>query len=114
MVTQEYIVKITKQQKNEGDGVVKSYDGKINCGDVCSNTYKKDSVVTFSATPNKGSTFAGWLSASLDCAGTGSCTVTIDKAKTVKAVFVGDYELNIVNISKDGGTGRVRSSPSGL
>jgi hypothetical protein len=112
--TQEYIVKITKQHNNEGDGVVKSYDGKINCGEVCSNSYKQDSVVTFSATPNKGSAFAGWLPASLDCAGTGSCKVPIDNAKNVKAVFVGDLELNIVNISKDGGKGRVTSSPWSL
>jgi hypothetical protein len=111
---QEYIVKMTKGSTNQGDGVVKSYDGKINCGEVCSNSYKQDSVVTFSATPNKGSTFAGWLPASLDCAGNGSCSVSIDKAKSVKAVFVGDLELNIVNISKDGGKGRVTSSPWSL
>jgi hypothetical protein len=112
--TIEYIVKITKKHKNEGDGVVKSYDGKINCGEVCSNSYKQDSIVTFSATPNQGSTFVGWAPVSLNCSGTGPCSVPIDKAKSVKAFFVGDFELAIVNISKNCGGGRVTSSPWAL
>ena len=112
--TVKYKLKTAKTKKNSGDGVITSSDSNINCGDVCSNTYAKDTLVTLSASPNFGSTFTGWVSSSANCTGTGSCTVKIDKAKTIKAVFVGDYQLKIVNISKHGGSGRVRSSPSGI
>jgi hypothetical protein len=112
--TVKYKLKTTKTKKNSGDGVVTSSDSNINCGDVCSNTYTKDTLVTLSASANLGSTFTGWVSSAANCTGTGSCTVKIDKAKTIKAVFVGDYQLKIVNISKNGGSGRVRSSPSGI
>jgi hypothetical protein len=112
--TVKYKLKTAKTKKNSGDGVITSSDSNINCGDVCSNTYAKDTLVTLSASPSLGSTFTGWVSSSANCTGTGSCTVRIDKAKTVKAVFVGDYQLKIVNISKHGGSGRVRSSPSGI
>jgi hypothetical protein len=112
--TVKYQLKTTKTKKNSGDGVVTSSDSNINCGDVCSNTYAKDTLVILSASANFGSTFTGWVSSSANCTGTGSCTVKIDKAKTIKAVFVGDYQLKIVNISKHGGSGRVRSSPSGI
>jgi hypothetical protein len=112
--TKAYIVKVTKKQANKGSGVVKSSDRKIDCGEACSSSYKQGSVVTFFATADQGSTFTGWAPASLDCEGTGPCRVSIDKAKKVQARFVGDYELNLVNISKDGGKGRVTSSPWSL
>ncbi|MBP1746321.1 MAG: Flagellar hook-length control protein FliK [Deltaproteobacteria bacterium] len=109
-----YMVKVIKKQANKGAGVVKSYDRKIDCGEACSSSYKQGSVVTFLATPDQGSTFTGWAPASLGCEGTGPCRVSIDNAKKVQARFVGDYELNLVNISKDGGKGRVTSSPWSL
>lgn len=109
-----YGVTVIKKQANNGTGVVKSYDRKIDCGDTCSTSFKQGSVVTFYATPDRGSTFTGWVPASLGCEGTGPCRVSIDKAKRVQARFVGDYELNLVNISKDGGKGRVTSSPWSL
>ena len=109
-----YMVKVIKKQANKGAGVVKSYDRKIDCGEACTSSYKQGSVVTFFATPDQGSTFTGWAPASLGCEGTGPCRVSIDNAKKVQARFVGDYELNLVNISKDGGKGRVTSSPWSL
>jgi len=112
--TVKYKLKTAKTKNNSGDGIITSSDSNINCGDVCSNIYTKDTLVTLSASANFGSTFTGWVSSSANCTGTGSCTVKIDKAKTIKAVFVGDLELNIVNISKDGGKGRVTSSPWSL
>jgi hypothetical protein len=49
-----------------------------------------------------------------NCIGTDSCTVTIDKVKTVQATFVGDFKLKVVNKSRRGGTGLVSSTPSGI
>ena len=66
----------------------------------CSYKYYKDTVVTLSAEANEGSTFIGWKPESPTCTGTDPCTVTIDKAKTVQAIFVGDYTLKVTSQSK--------------
>lgn len=112
--TNEYKLKVKKAKKNGGGGTVTSNDGYINCGDICFHTYYKDTVVTLSAVVNESSTFLGWKPDTLNCIGTGSCTVRLDKAKTVQALFVGDYRLKVVNQSKKGGTGIVTSNPSGI
>jgi hypothetical protein len=91
--TKEYKLKVKKAKKNGGDGTVTSNDGIIDCGDICFHTYYKDTVVTLSAQANGSSTFLGWKPESLNCIGTGSCTVTIDKAKTVQAVFLANTGL---------------------
>ena len=101
---------VSKVSKNNGDGVVTTWDRNISCGESCAFDYKQNSTVTFVARANTGSTFGGWKPASLDCS-TDTCSVPVDKAKRIKAVFVGNYPLEIVNISKDGGRGRVTSSP---
>jgi pimeloyl-ACP methyl ester carboxylesterase len=67
-----------------GSGGVTSTDGKINCPGDCTEGYNSGTVVTLTATPNAGSTFAGWSGV---CAGTGSCVVTMDGNKTVTATF---------------------------
>jgi len=109
-----YILKVIKKKVNNGSGSVKSYDRKIDCGEACSSSFTENSSITLYATPDQGSTFLRWAPASLGCEGTGPCTVFVDKAKSVKAIFVGDYELKLVNISKDGGRGRITSSPWAL
>jgi uncharacterized repeat protein (TIGR02543 family) len=47
-------------------------------------SYALGTVVTATATPNKGYRFAGWIGA---CAGTGACAVTLDADKTLGATF---------------------------
>lgn len=56
----------------------------ITCGSVCSNNYDPGTVVTLTATPASGSTFAGWTGA---CTGTGACTVTMTASASVTATF---------------------------
>lgn len=41
--------------------------------------------MTLTATPSAGLTFGGWVGAA--CPGTGDCTVTMDKARSVTAIF---------------------------
>jgi uncharacterized protein (TIGR03437 family) len=47
-------------------------------------SYSAGTVVTLTATPNTGSTFAGWSGA---CSGAGSCTVTMNSNQAVTATF---------------------------
>jgi hypothetical protein len=56
----------------------------INCGSDCTESYASGTSVTLTATPASGSTFAGWSGA---CSGTGNCTVTLNAAKSVMAIF---------------------------
>ena len=68
-----------------GDGTVTSNPPGINCGPgagQCSATFPPGQVVSLTATPGTGSTFAGWGGA---CSGTGGCTVTLTAATTVSA-----------------------------
>jgi uncharacterized protein (TIGR03437 family) len=53
------------------------------CGTNCWS-YAAGTNVTLTATPNNGSTFAGWSGA---CSGTGSCAVTMNSSQSVTATF---------------------------
>lgn len=57
----------------------------ISCGSTCSGSYPSGTVLTLTATPSTGSTFAGWSGGG--CSGTGTCTVTMNAATTVTATF---------------------------
>lgn len=66
-------------------GTITSNIGGINCGLVCSAVYPAATVVTLTATPPTGKTFAGW---SGSCTGLNStCTVTMNATLQVKANF---------------------------
>ena len=67
-----------------GAGVVRSDQGGISCGTTCSASFASGANVTLTATPNNGNTFTGWSGA---CSGSGSCTVTMNTAKSVTATF---------------------------
>ena len=68
-----------------GLGTVTSAPAGINCGATCSASYVLGTVVTLTAAPTAGSTFAGWSGGG--CAGTGTCVVTVNSATTVNAQF---------------------------
>ena len=93
-----------------GTGAVNSWPAGINCGTTCSANYASGTQVTLTATPDTNMTFAGWSGA---CSGAGTCTVTMDGAKSVTAIFnLAGYTLSV---SKAGtGTGTVTSTPAGI
>jgi hypothetical protein len=68
-----------------GNGTVTSTPMGINCGADCSEVYTSGAVVTLTATPGRNRVFTGWSGGG--CTGTGSCTVTMDANKTVRATF---------------------------
>ena len=67
-----------------GAGTVSSTPAGIKCGRDCSETYGAGTTVVLSAKAGRGSIFSGWSGA---CSGTGSCSVTMNAAKSVTATF---------------------------
>jgi DNA-binding beta-propeller fold protein YncE len=60
--------------------------GMVACnGGPCASTYPGGTKLALSATADPGSTFAGWNGGG--CAGTGSCSITVDADTTVTAMF---------------------------
>jgi M6 family metalloprotease-like protein len=67
-----------------GLGTVTSSPAGINCTPTCFASFATGSTVTLTATPAAGSTFIGWGG---DCAGTSTCTVSMNNIKNVTASF---------------------------
>ncbi len=67
-----------------GNARITSSPAGIDCGSVCSAEFELGTVVTLTATPDPGWSFAGWSGA---CAGSTSCVVTVDTGKAVTASF---------------------------
>jgi hypothetical protein len=104
-------LKIGATRKKHGDGTITSLDGLIDCPDVCETLYNTDISTILTATPAPLSTFLGWKPTPLGCETTNPvCPVTMDKKKSVKAVFQGPNKLKVVISFKNGGTGTVTSS----
>jgi endoglucanase len=68
-----------------GKGKVTSKPAGINCGADCWQAYRAGTAVTLTAAASVGSKFAGWSGA---CSGSASCTVTMDRVRTVTATFL--------------------------
>jgi hypothetical protein len=75
---------LTVTKSGTGTGTVASSPSGISCGTTCSASFASGTVVSLTATPDSGFTFAGWSGA---CSGTGACSVTMDAAKSVSANF---------------------------
>ena len=67
-----------------GSGTVTSDPAAINCVSTCTATFIINQAVTLTAVPDAGSVFTNW---SGGCSGSGACTVTMNSAKSVTAVF---------------------------
>jgi phospholipase C len=75
---------LTVMLSGTGAGSVTSSPTGIDCGTTCSATYNTGTVVQLTAAASTGSTFTGW---SGNCAGTGTCQVTLSQVSTVTATF---------------------------
>lgn len=103
---------LTVSKSGTGTGMVASSPAGISCGSTCSANFDSGVVVNLTATPDSGSTFAGWSGA---CTGTGACSVTMDAAKSVSANFSANVGPFTLTVAKTGnGTGTVTSTPSGI
>ena len=81
VVSPNFVLTVTKS--GTGTGTVTGTG--ITCGADCTETLAQNTVVVLTGASNAGSTFVGWTGAG--CAGTGTCSVTMDAAKTVNAQF---------------------------
>ena len=102
---------LTTARAGTGTGTIDSAPAGINCGVDCREVYNANTVVTLTATPAGGSTFAGWAGGG--CSGTGTCTVTMNSATSVTATFtLNIYQLTVAHAGA--GTGTVTSAPAGI
>lgn len=83
-VTATFAQLFTLRVSKTGHGEVTSKPKDISCGGVCKAKFESGTSVALHETPAKGWHFAGWGGA---CSGTGSCTVTLDAAAVVSALF---------------------------
>jgi hypothetical protein len=104
-------IPLTVSLEGTGGGTVTSDSGLISCTPFCSDEYEAGTVVTLTATPAQGSTFYSWKYCDAGGVNGRQCTVTLDKAKTVKATFTTTHALTL---TKAGGLGKVQSSPGGI
>jgi hypothetical protein len=79
-------VLLTVNYSGDGIGTVTSSPAGVNCPGTCSASFQQGTVVTLSAVPADGVTFAGW---SGPCSGTGTCTFTLGGPTTATAAFFG-------------------------
>ena len=87
-----------------GSGTVTSGDNNINCGSVCSYNYVGGTQVTLTPTPSSGWAFAYW--SGCDNVNNNVCTVTMNSAHNVTAVFTPTYQLTVLRT----GNGTVTSN----
>jgi uncharacterized repeat protein (TIGR02543 family) len=106
-IKKTYTVSIARN----GNGIVTSQPSKIYCGASCSDSFDAGSTVTFFASADSTTTFAGWSGA---CSGTSPvCSVFIDSSKNLNANFI--TNAYAITVSKSGdGTGNATSSPAGI
>ena len=96
-----------------GTGTVTSAPDGLSCtSGTCSASFPEGQSVTLTATAAGDSVFSGW---SGDCASaTGNtCTLSVDAAKNVGAVFTSNSAVLTVAVNGTGG-GTVDSSPAGI
>jgi hypothetical protein len=118
-VTAIFVQGYTLSVNVSGSGSVTSSPAGMNCPSVCSDGYASNTSVTLTATPANGWSFSGWsfgiatggLGTPCSGAGAGPCTVIMNTATSVTAIFTQiTYPLSVSVF----GNGTVTSSPSGI
>lgn len=100
--------------QRSGAGRVSSQPAGIDCGSDCSEPYPAGSSVSLLAEPAAGQRFAGWSGSNLNCpASQLSCSLTMNKARSVSASFVPVDAGVRLSVSVNG-QGTVTSSPAGI
>jgi hypothetical protein len=93
-----------------GTGQVVSDLPGIECPPACSIPWDSGTAVTLTASPGERTRFAGWAG---PCTGAGPCSLRMDAARFVTALFALQVRLRVTVVSRDG-FGSVASTPPGL
>ncbi|MBK7075989.1 MAG: hypothetical protein IPH44_27215 [Myxococcales bacterium] len=105
------VYRLNVVKNGTGAGTVTSAPLGVNCGTDCLEDYNAGTLVTLSAAPAVGATFAGWTGGG--CSGTGTCVVTMAAATTVTATFNAlTFALDVTLAGA--GSGTVTSAPPGI
>jgi len=107
-------VSLTVTTSGTGEGTVTSSPSGIKCGiggSNCSKTYKYDTKVTLTATPDANSVFQLW--SGCDSTNGMTCTVVLDSDRSVTAQFKAVTRTLTVTTSGTG-EGTITSVPSGI
>ena len=102
---------LTVAEAGTGTGTVTSAPTGINCGTACAANFASGTMVTLTAAPATGSTFAGWSGA---CTGTGACVLMVTAAAAVTATFTAANTFALTVTKAGTGTGTVTSAPTGI
>jgi hypothetical protein len=94
----------------EGPGTITSSPGLISCTPFCEDSFPQGTKVTLTATPSPGAILIAWKHCDSGGVAGLHCTVAMDKAKAVTAVFAQGHALTV----KSSGLAKVQSSPAGI
>ncbi|HKV82886.1 MAG TPA: FG-GAP-like repeat-containing protein, partial [Candidatus Sulfotelmatobacter sp.] len=95
-------------ETGDGGGTVTSNPEGINCGPNCAGAYASRAVVTLTARASMGSTFSGW--SGCDAVSGQTCTVAMNAAKSVTAIF--SVQRFVLRVNKRGNSGGMVTSTS--
>ena len=95
-----------------GSGTGSVSGGGIVCPTACSHKFTSGTTVKLTASPESGSSFGGWSGAG--CAGLGTCTVTMNAAKSLTATFTANPPPTHTLTVALAGSGSGRVSGGGL
>jgi phospholipase C len=85
---------LTVQLAGTARGTVTSTPTGISCPSTCTGLFNSGTSVKLTAIPASGAFFAGWSAA---CAGTGSCTLTMNANKSATATFKINQTVKVLN-----------------
>ena len=76
---------LTVTRAGNGKGIITSQPAGVSCGASCTFRFPVGASVKLTATPMPGAVLTGWSGGG--CSGTGTCTVSMTKARSVTATF---------------------------
>jgi len=80
-------VRLTVDARGDGLGRVTSRQSGIDCGELCSTSYRRGTRVLLSATAQPCSSFAGWTDPACTTAARNTCPIALDRSRNVVARF---------------------------